>query len=135
MFENEFRNKYDFRGQHEQVTANDCLTVLQNKYEFIGYRDLDEFIFPRNFKKIQKLYSSYPVAQCNNLSSICKLDSFKQAFNPDDSRNYQEGNYLNNYIQYLIEYYGNAKNKKRITFDIFQACGLFETRVRRKKTF
>jgi hypothetical protein len=123
MFENEFRNKYDFRGQHEQVTANDCLTVLQNKYEFIGYHDLDEFIFPRNFKKIQKLYSSYPVAQCNNLSSICKLDSFKQAFNPEDSRNNQEENYLYNYIQYLIEYYGNGMNISELRSIYFQHVG------------
>ena len=105
------------------MNSNDCLTVLQNKYEFIGYHDLDEFIFPRNFKKIQKLYSSYPVAKCNNLSSICKLDSFKQAFNPDDSRNYQEGNYLYNYIQYLIGYYGNGKNISELRSIYFQHVG------------
>ncbi len=123
MFGNEFRNKYDLRFQHEQVTANDCLTVLQNKYEFIGYHDLDEFIFPRNFKKIQKLYSSYPVAQCNNISTICKFDSFKQAFNPDDSRNYQEGNYLYNYIQYLIEFYGNSRDLTKLRSIYFKHVG------------
>ncbi len=81
------------------------------------------------------MYSSYPVAQRNNLNSICKLDSFKQAFNQEDSMNNQEGNYLYNYIQHLIEYYGNGKNISELRSIYFKHAGYLRPELAEKRLF
>ena len=124
MFNIKFNNTIEIRNQHEQFTSNDCFTVLQNKHEFIGYYDLDEFVFPRNFDKIQNYYIRNETAQCNNLSSICNLNLFAYNFiKPNGEINDKERNYLYNYLHYLVEYYGLGRNISELGSITFPHAG------------
>ena len=49
FYDSEFRQFYTLRSSHEQITANDCLTQMNKKHEFIARFDLDEFVFPRAY--------------------------------------------------------------------------------------
>ena len=100
FYESQFADKIRHRDQHETLTANDCFSVLSKKHEFIGYYDLDEFVYPRRLD----LYREYNRYSCNSDSqkSICSLNPF----------GIQESNNLfYNYLNELIEKYKNGKNK------------------------
>ena len=97
FFELEFSEKYKWRMQHERITSNDCYTVMSQKYELIGYYDLDEFIYPRSLDYSVDFFNKKNYYSCNNSSSeVCELNVFK--FN--DST---KANKLYNYLQSQIE--------------------------------
>ena len=95
IYDTGFLDKVKWRGQYEQLTVNDCFTVMKQKHEFIGYYDLDEYVFPRTIQNITSNKFS-----CKTFSSICSYNSFK----PDNYKSGKaDGNYLYNYLQSLIE--------------------------------
>ena len=103
FFEFEFVNKYEWRLKQEKITSNDCFTVLSQKHEFIGYYDLDEFVFPRTLGIYSDFYDKQKYYTCKNSSkSICDLNPF-HVNNSVDNKMY-------NYFHSIIEEYRNNRN-------------------------
>ena len=88
-----FKEKIKLRFYHEQITGNDCFTVLKNKYEFIAYYDLDEFVYPR----ISDNQNS-STFNCINSNQVCKDNTFVNSSITSISNNY-----FYKYIHNLIE--------------------------------
>jgi hypothetical protein len=103
FFNKEFEDKYNFRGQHEQLTANDCFTLMSTKHEFIGYFDLDEIVYPRNinFKKNTFFQRN---DFCVNHSQICDLTPLNQ----------NKGNFYD-YLHYLIKMNNHGRDIKQLS--------------------
>ena len=97
VYDLEFRERFHWRGQHEQLTVNDCFTVMKQKYEFIGYYDLDEFVFPRTIENIKYFNIKMNYYTCNSFSRICSNKPFENKFKSYDV------NFFYNYLQSLIE--------------------------------
>ena len=97
-----FNREVFIRG--DDVTSNDCLTVLRYKHEFVALYDLDEFIFPRsldNYKDFHEKQSNY---NCENKNSICSL-------NPIDSK---YNNYFYDYLNSLIERERKGRDREKL---------------------
>ena len=101
FYDKEFHDKYSWRYKFEQLTSNDCFTIMKEKYEFIGYYDFDEFVFPRTIENVQNLVSK-SFNSMNKFAFICSIEPFQNIFNSTKN----SGNYFYNYLQSLI-----AKNK------------------------
>ena len=106
FYDRAFEKKIHFRFYHEQLTSNDCFTIMSRKYEFIGYYDLDEFIYPMNsnyanFYKERKLFS------CENKSkeSICSMKPLTNYYKAD----ILSENHLYNYLMSIISKYKKLK--------------------------
>ena len=99
LFNKSFINSFSFRSIHEQITVNDCFTVLKEQYEFIAYFDLDEFIFPRNYKNYYDFYEKNVSYSCDNVDKICPLKVFSNSFETERS----EGTYNNYFYNYLMQ--------------------------------
>jgi hypothetical protein len=110
LFKKNFKNPFASRSFHEQVTVNDCFTVLKEKYEFIANFDLDEFIFPRNYKNYEDFYEKNATYSCDRLDKICQLKVFSNAFKPEIS-NGTNKNYFYNYLMEIIQKEKKAKQK------------------------
>ena len=93
----EFNLRYIWRNKHEQLTANDCFTVLSQKYEFIGYYDLDEFVYPRSMDSINDFY----VHRSNNLIDLCSLKPFVSN-KYSSSKTSKDQHNIYDYLIYLI---------------------------------
>ena len=101
-YKTKFSERVTERRHHEQLTVNDCLTVLNKKHEFIGYYDLDEFVFPRSFDSIKDFYEKKSSYTCDKRKLICALHPFTNRFKPkrlDASKR----NYYYNYLNSIIE--------------------------------
>ena len=107
-----FKEKYRRRGNHEKITVNDCYGILSRKHEFIGYYDLDEFVFPRSFSAL-KLYEDSTFYKCDSFDSICKINPLKNNFTPAREDN-PNGNFLYNYINSLIETVRNGRDRNKL---------------------
>jgi hypothetical protein len=94
-----FEHKIQYRFYHEQVSSNDCFSVLSKKYEFIGYHDLDEFIYPMNLN-YANFYEEQKLFFCENESkkSICSMKPLTNYFNS----NILSENHLYNYLISII---------------------------------
>ena len=73
FFKLEFESYDAGRQKHEQITSNDCITMMKSSHEFIAYYDLDEFVFPRAFGMDKK---SRLKIDCSNKTSHCNINSF-----------------------------------------------------------
>ena len=96
FFNDQFREKYSWRQRFEQLTSNDCFIYSKQKYEFIGYYDLDEFIFPRT----STLISNSSFYTCNTVSSICSVKPF--------SNNFYD------YLNSLVEQHRNGRDRDKL---------------------
>ena len=108
IFDTEFKEKYNWRGQHEQLTANDCFTVMKQKYEFIGYYDLDEYVFPRSLEVIKDLNSSNYYS-CNSFNKICSHKPFQISYKSSN-----QIDYFYNYLQSLIGKYKKRRDVNKL---------------------
>ena len=112
FYEAEFHEKYPKREGHEQLTANDCFTVLKQKYQFIGYLDLDEILLPRTLENIKDFNSPLiPHYSCKTFSLICSLKPFQFNSNKNEVSN---KNYLYNYLMSLVEKNKNGRDMKQL---------------------
>ena len=96
-----FHEKYETRSRHEQLTSNDCFAILKQKHEFIGYYDLDEFVFPRNLDTLKDFYGKKSYYSRESFGSICETMPFaysRKSSNSDVSKY----DYYYNYITDLI---------------------------------
>ncbi len=96
-----YQDKYKLRLDHEELTVNDCFTELKQKYELIAHFDLDEVIFPRNFKNTEDFYDKNEDYTCNSVSKICSSKVFSNSYNQAKSVGIKD-NYLYNYVWLLI---------------------------------
>ena len=85
----------------EQTTGNDCFTILSRKHEFIGYYDIDEYVFPRHFDSIKDISNT-------NASSICSIDSLNSTYR------------FYNYIITLVENNRNGRDISQLSSIRFQ---------------
>jgi hypothetical protein len=106
FYEMEFKDKYSTRGDHEQLTSNDCFTVLKQKYEFITYYDSDDYIFPRTIEPVKDFNTT--TYSCNSFISICSINPFQNRFKIN--QNEVNGNYYYNYLQSLIKKNRNGRD-------------------------
>ena len=102
FYKAEFKEKIDGRSAHEEITSNDCFTVLREKHEFIGYYDLDEFVFPRSMDATKDFYDK-------NLDYTCESDSQKSICESNSFLNENIYDYLNKLIE--IERNGRDRNE------------------------
>jgi hypothetical protein len=111
--ENDFKDKYDTRGSHEKITVNDCFGLLSKKHEFIGYIDVDEYVLPRSFSTLEFYNDTKKLnnQQCSNVTSICESNPLRNNFN---SNNISDGNYLYNYLNFLISFSKNRDRNKLV---------------------
>jgi hypothetical protein len=110
LFNKNFKDPFAFRSFHEQVTVNDCLTVLKEQYEFIANFDLDEFIFPRNYKNYEDFYEKNATYSCDRVDKICQLKVFYNSFKPEISDGTNK-NYFYNYLMEIIQKEKKATEK------------------------
>ena len=104
MYNEEFHQKINLRQQFEQLTSNDCFTVMKEKYEFIGYYDLDEFVYPRTIENVKDFNSNNtPYYSCSSFDTICSHKPFQIRKNENE-------NYFYNYLQLIIEKVRNGRN-------------------------
>lgn len=109
-----FRDRKYTKGGHEKITANDCFSVLSRKYEFIGYYDLDEFVFPRSFNSLRFFSeNSHSLSnyECTRLSSVCGLDPMTNDYNISSKFN---ENYLYNYLNSFVESKRNGRDRSKL---------------------
>jgi hypothetical protein len=113
FFTLEFNLRYVWRNKHEQLTSNDCFTVLSQKYEFIGYYDLDEFIFPRSMDSMKDFY----VHKSNNLSVLCSLNPFIN--NRYATKSTIDQHSIYDYLMYLIKKHKKRRNIDKLAYIYF----------------
>ena len=100
FYKNGFREKIKWRAKHDQLTSNDCFTQLSQKYEIIGYTDLDEYIFPRAIST----KNSYDHRSINCSSDFCSLKPFEHSKNKN----------LYNYFKELVNTFAGTKDATKI---------------------
>ena len=88
----------------DDITSNDCLTVLRYKHEFVALYDLDEFIFPRSLENYIDFHENKSNFRCENKNSICP-------FNPIASKH---RSYFYDYLNSLIERERNGRDRKKL---------------------
>jgi hypothetical protein len=91
-----FRFNREFIIRADDLTTNDCFSVMRYKHEFIAHYDLDEIIFPRNFDNVLDFCGKNSRYNCRNPNEICSLNPF--TFNNSKSKNYFY-DYLNSFIE------------------------------------
>ena len=106
LYNDEFRERYEWRYMHEEITGNDCFTFLREKHEFIGYYDFDEFVFTRQMDLVSDFYDKNLFYSCNNesRSSICKLNPFRN----------KKGDHYYTYLNNLIEMERNGRDRNKL---------------------
>ena len=109
--ETEFKNKYYTRHAHEQLTSNDCFSVLKQKHEFIAYYDTDEYVHPQTLDSFQDLFKKSTIYNCDNTSrsSICS----KSPFNFNNNNSVSKNNFYN-YLQSLIDSHRKGRNINKL---------------------
>ena len=114
FYKSEFKSFYTLRSSHEQLTANDCLSQMKQKHEFIARYDLDEFVFPRTFNMNLSNFIN-----CQSHTTICsqKLFDFKLGIRDSKTSSYY------NYLESLIEKYNNGRDKSSLVSIIFDHAG------------
>ena len=88
----------------DDITSNDCLTVLRYKHEFVAHYDLDEFIFPRSLDNYKGFHEKQIYNRCENKNSICSLNQIDSKFN----------NYFYDYLNSLIERERNGRDREKL---------------------
>jgi hypothetical protein len=91
--------KHRFKGKHEQLTVNDCLTHFRKKHEYITYYDLDEFIFPRTLNYFNHSFT------CDKSACSTKAFQFKD----------NQKNSIYNYLNYLVDIYRGDRDKFKLS--------------------
>ena len=110
MYDSEFSEKIHWRLNFEQLTSNDCFTIMKEKYEFIGYYDLDEFVFPRTIENVIEFNSNNtPYYSCNSFDTICSNKPFQIISNKENDENF-----FYNYLQTLIEKNRNGRDLNKL---------------------
>ena len=104
-----FRLNREFFTRADDLTTNDCFTVLRYKHEFIAHYDLDEIIFPRNFDNIKDFYGKKANYNCKNSIEICSINPFTFK----NSQN-QNQNYIYEYINSLIESERKGRDREKL---------------------
>ena len=113
FFNGKFIDKHKFRSFHEQVSVNDCFTVLKEQYEFIAHFDLDEFIFPRNYKTDEDFYKKNVSYSCDDgANKICPMKVFSNSFESERSDQTND-NYFYNYLMEIIK--KEITNKQKLS--------------------
>ena len=108
IYETEFNGGHSIRHHFEQLTSNDCFTVMKENHEFIAFYDLDEFIFPRTIENAFNSTTNY--YSCNSYDSICSIKPFEFNLNPKEIAT----NYFYNYLQSLINKNRNGRDVKKL---------------------
>ena len=121
FYEKEFENKYATRNDHEQLSSNDCFSVLKQKHEFITYYDLDDFVFPRTLETVKDFNKT--VFSCKSYIPICSVNSFQNKFKI--SENQKNFNYFYNYLQSLIEKNRNGRDVQKLSSIGFSHAAYF----------
>ena len=98
FFISTFTDPVQFRWRFEQITGNDCFSILSKKHEFIAYCDLDEVFRPRSLDFYDK--NIFELTNGNSLKTTCPLNPMKT----------NQENALYNYVTYLIEIYRGGRN-------------------------
>ena len=131
FYQHEFLDRINWRGKHEQLTVNDCFTVLKEKHEFIGYYDLDEFVYPRSLDNLDDFFKKSTIYSCDNTtrSSICNLEplSFKNELSKTD--------HIYNYLHSLIDKYSNGRDINKLASISFQHAATIIPNEVEKKLF
>ena len=99
-----FKEKVKWRAKHDQLTSNDCFTQMSQKYELVGYYDLDEFIYPRSF-------NSFDAINCS--LNFCSLKPFQ--------------NSLHSYFKTIAYAYAGSKDPKKINSIYFPHAAFLTT--------
>ena len=102
FFSKEFSESIEWRWHFEQITANDCFTIMSRKHEFIGRYDLDEYIRPRSFNSLND--RNYD----NKNTSICLATPFFYVNRTHNSKT----DVFYNYVISLVE---NNRNGREIS--------------------
>ena len=99
FFSTAFERKILHRFHHEQITSNDCFSILSKKYEFIGYYDLDEYIYPITLK-YSDLFINKTLLSCdaNTRKHVCSMNPLTNYFNA----NMSNVNHLYNYLISIV---------------------------------
>jgi hypothetical protein len=103
----QYRFNREFIIRADDLTTNDCFSVLRYKHEFIAHYDLDEIIFPRSFDNIKDFYEKKSNYNCKNPNEICSL-------NPFTFKNSGNGNYFYDYLNSLIESERNGRDREKL---------------------
>ena len=112
FFNLEFRNstKTWDRQKHEQITSNDCVTIMKKSHEFKAYYDLDEFIFPRTYEmKFNHLVNCN--SSSTNQSSMKPFEFKKENF---------KASFIYNYLDSLIEQNRDGRDRNMLSTISFQ---------------
>ena len=110
FYNDKFRKRFEWRRPQEQLSVNDCFTVLSKKHEFIGYYDFDEFVYPRTMDNLKDFYENKTFYKCDDdHSRICSLKPFENNFKVQRSDN-PANNYLYNYLHSIIEENRNGRD-------------------------
>jgi hypothetical protein len=99
-----FREKVKWRAKHDQLSSNDCFTQLSQKYEIVGYYDLDEFIYPRTINAFDAINCSL---------NFCSVKPFH--------------NSLYNYFKSLVDTYAGLKDPKKVNSIYFPHAAFLKT--------
>ena len=118
FFKQEFENYEGGRQKHEQITSNDCITIMKNSHEFIAYYDLDEFVFPRTFGMDSK--PSLKIDCSKNIRNY-NINAFE--FN----KNGNETSFIYNYLDSLIEKNINGRDKKMLSTISFEHAAYIDS--------
>ena len=99
FYKTEFEDKIYNRADYEQLTSNDCFTVLKQKHEFIAYYDTDEYIYPRTMDNFEDFFNKSVIYNCDSKSrsSICSKTPLNFKYNNSESNSH-----FYDYVQSLI---------------------------------
>lgn len=61
---------YNYDGNHNHITANDCYIQYGYKYEYVALYDLDELIVPRTLSSV-KMFNEKKLFSCMKDNQVC----------------------------------------------------------------
>ena len=105
FFLKEFSEPIKWRWYFEQITGNDCFTVLSRKHEFIGRYDVDEYVRPRSLDLLKHFYYKN-----DEYDSICSSTPF---FYINTSNSFEKCFY--NYIKSIVESNLNGRDLAKLS--------------------